>query len=125
MTPTEAPATVHRPWGHFEVLADQPAIKIKRIVVQPGGRLSLQRHSLRHEHWFVVEGLAEVEIDATPCALGPGQSVNVPLGAWHRLANTGQLPLVLIEIQTGTSFGEDDIERADDDYGRHVTEKTP
>ena len=125
MMPTETPATVHRPWGHFDVLADQATIKIKRIVVQPGGRLSLQRHRRRHEHWFVVEGLAEVEIDATPCSLGPGQSVNVPLGAWHRLANTGQLPLVLIEIQTGTSFGEDDIERAADDYGRHAPEQAP
>jgi mannose-6-phosphate isomerase-like protein (cupin superfamily) len=122
MTPTETPAIVHRPWGHFEVLADQPALKIKRIVVQPGGRLSLQRHRHRHEHWFVVEGQAEVEVDAVRSALGLGQSVNVPQGAWHRLANTGTVPMVLIEIQTGTSFGEDDIERAADDYGRHLEE---
>ena len=123
MTPTETPAAVHRPWGHFEVLADQSALKLKRIVVQPGGRLSLQRHRLRHEHWFVVEGLAEVEIDTTLCSLGPGQSVNVPLGAWHRLANVGHRALVLIEIQTGQSFREDDIERAADDYGRHLAER--
>jgi mannose-6-phosphate isomerase len=123
MTPTKTPATVHRPWGHFEVLADQSALKLKRIVVQPGGRLSLQRHRLRHEHWFVVEGLAEVEIDTTLCSLGPGQSVNVPLGAWHRLANVGRRELVLIEIQTGQSFREDDIERAADDYGRHPAEQ--
>ena len=122
MTPTETPAAVHRPWGHFEVLADQSALKIKRIVVQPGGRLSLQRHQQRHEHWFVVEGLAEVEVDTVLSSLGPGQSVNVPLGAWHRLANVGRVPMVLIEIQTGTSFGEDDIERAADDYGRHLEE---
>lgn len=120
MTPTETPAAVHRPWGHFEVLADQSALKLKRIVVQPGGRLSLQRHRLRHEHWFVVEGLAEVEIDTTLCSLGPGQSVNIPLGAWHRLANIGERPVVMIEIQTGSYFGEDDIERAADDYGRHL-----
>jgi len=120
MTPTEQPAAVHRPWGHFEVLADQPALKLKRIVVQPGGRLSLQRHRLRHEHWYVVEGLAEVEIDTTLCSLGPGQSVNIPVGAWHRLANVGKQALVLIEIQTGESFDENDIERAADDYGRHL-----
>jgi mannose-6-phosphate isomerase len=120
MTPTETPAAVHRPWGHFEVLADQSALKLKRIVVQPGGRLSLQRHRLRHEHWFVVEGLAEVEIDTTLCSLGPGQSVNIPVGAWHRLANVGKQALVLIEIQTGESFDENDIERAADDYGRHL-----
>jgi mannose-6-phosphate isomerase-like protein (cupin superfamily) len=120
MTPTEQPAAVHRPWGHFEVLADQSALKLKRIVVQPAGRLSLQRHRLRHEHWFVVEGLAEVEIDTTLCSLGPGQSVNIPVGAWHRLANVGKQALVLIEIQTGESFDENDIERAADDYGRHL-----
>ena len=120
MTPIETPACVHRPWGHFEVLADQSALKVKRIVVQPGGRLSLQRHRLRHEHWFVVDGLAEVEIDSTPCSLGPGQSVNVPQGAWHRLANVGRKALVLVEIQTGQAFLEDDIERAADDYGRHL-----
>jgi mannose-6-phosphate isomerase-like protein (cupin superfamily) len=120
MTPTETPAAVHRPWGHFEVLADQSALKLKRIVVQPGGRLSLQRHRLRHEHWYVVEGLAEVEIDTTLCSLGPGQSVNIPVGAWHRLANVGKQALVLIEIQTGESFDENDIERAADDYGRHL-----
>lgn len=125
MTPTGTPAAVHRPWGHFQVLADQSALKIKRIVVQPGGRLSLQRHRLRHEHWYVVEGLAEVEIDATPCSLGPGGSVNVPLGAWHRLANTGSQALVLIEIQTGQSFDENDIERAADDYGRHLEGQAP
>jgi mannose-6-phosphate isomerase-like protein (cupin superfamily) len=123
MTPTEQPAAVHRPWGHFEVLADQSALKLKRIVVQPGGRLSLQRHRLRHEHWYVVEGLAEVEIDTTLCSLGPGQSVNIPVGAWHRLANVGKQALVLIEIQTGESFDENDIERAADDYGRHLEEQ--
>lgn len=122
MTLPETPAAVHRPWGHFEVLADQAALKIKRIVVQPGGRLSLQRHRHRHEHWFVVEGQAEVEVDTVLSTLGPGQSVNVPLGAWHRLANTGTVPMVLVEIQTGTSFSEDDIERAADDYGRHLAE---
>jgi len=120
-TPTSTPAAVQRPWGHFEVLADESAFKLKRIVVQPGGRLSLQRHRLRQEHWFVVEGLAEVEIDTTLCALGPGQSLNVPQGAWHRLANAGTRALVLIEIQTGQAFLEDDIERAADDYGRHAS----
>lgn len=123
MPPTDTPALVHRPWGHFEVLADQSALKLKCIVVQPGGRLSLQRHRLRHEHWFVVEGLAEVEVDGTPHSLRPGQSIDVPLGAWHRLANAGTQALVLIEIQTGRSFGEEDIERAADDYGRHHPEQ--
>ncbi|NRF70430.1 phosphomannose isomerase type II C-terminal cupin domain [Aquincola sp. S2] len=126
MSPTDLPAAAHldeaeqRPWGSFEVLAERPAIKLKRLDVQPGARLSLQRHRLRHEHWFVIDGLAEVEVDGTPCTLGPGDSINVPLGAWHRLANIGQGPLTLIEIQTGSGLREDDIERAADDYGRHL-----
>ncbi|WP_284618751.1 phosphomannose isomerase type II C-terminal cupin domain [Aquabacterium humicola] len=107
-----------RPWGGFEVLAESPLLKIKQLALHPGARLSLQRHRLRREHWLLVEGLAEVEIDGTPRTLVPGESVDVPRGAWHRLANIGAGALLMIEIQTGDGFDEADIERAADDYGR-------
>ncbi|WP_395702687.1 phosphomannose isomerase type II C-terminal cupin domain [Aquabacterium sp.] len=115
----DLPRAEARPWGHFEVLATMPAVKIKCIVVQAGLRLSLQRHRLRHEHWYVVEGLGAAEVDATRVALGPGQAIDIPAGVWHRLSNTGDRPLVLIEIQTGSGLCESDIERAEDDFGRH------
>jgi mannose-6-phosphate isomerase len=107
-----------RPWGCFEVLVERPALKIKQLDVQPGARLSLQRHRLRDEHWLVIDGIAEVAIDGVPRTLVPGASVDVPRGAWHRLAAIGPRPLVLIEVQTGDGFDEADIERAADDYGR-------
>jgi len=111
-------AAVHRPWGHYQVLSRQPDCLIKRIVVTPGHRLSLQRHQRREEHWFLVEGQAAVELDGASLVLHAGGSVDIPTGGWHRLANTAETPLVLIEIQRGSYFGEDDIERRDDDYGR-------
>jgi mannose-6-phosphate isomerase len=107
-----------RPWGHYEVLAEDATAKLKRIVVRPGGRLSLQRHQRRREHWYVVEGVAQVELAGELMTLRAGQSVDIPLHAWHRLANTAEQPLALIEIQCGDYFGEDDIERIADDYGR-------
>ena len=107
-----------RPWGHFEVLAHQVDFKLKRIVVQPGQRLSMQRHWLRDEHWYVLEGWALVEIDGRRQSLVGGQSVDVLAGAWHRLANAGSQPLVVLEIQSGHALAEDDIERREDDYGR-------
>jgi len=108
----------HRPWGWYEVLLDDPALKVKRILVRPGGRLSLQRHRLRREHWFVAAGSAMVTLDGREFLLEPGAAVDIPLGAWHRVANRGAVDLVLVEVQTGSSFGEDDIERREDDYGR-------
>lgn len=108
----------HRPWGSYTVLAVDPKFKLKRIVVQPGARLSLQRHRHRREHWYVLAGSAEVELDGTRSTLNAGQAIDIPLHAWHRLENATPSPLELIEVQCGAYFGEDDIERAADDYGR-------
>lgn len=107
-----------RPWGHYMVLAETPGFKIKEIVVLPGHKLSLQRHQRRHEHWFVQHGVAQVELDGRTQALAAGGSIDIPARAWHRMANGTGSPITVIEIQTGAYFGEDDIERASDDYGR-------
>lgn len=107
-----------RPWGSYEVLDDAPTHKVKRLEVRPGARLSYQRHRHRAEHWFVVAGEAEVTVDDEVRTLGPGDAVDVPRGAAHRIANPGTDPLVFIEVQHGDSFAEDDIERLEDDYGR-------
>jgi mannose-6-phosphate isomerase len=108
----------HRPWGYFEVLADENDHKVKRIIVNPAHRLSLQRHRRRSEHWYLISGQAVVECDKREILLSGRQSVDIPQGSWHRITNTGSADLVFIEVQTGESFGEDDIERAEDDYGR-------
>ena len=110
----------HRPWGYYDVLADDPnhKVKVKEIVVEPGQRLSLQRHRHRAEHWYVVRGQAIATRGQDELSLGTGAALDIPLGTWHRLKNPGNEPLVLIEIATGDYLGEDDIERADDDYGR-------
>lgn len=107
-----------RPWGHFEVLSDAPDHKVKRIVVFPGQRLSLQRHRHRSEHWHIVKGKAVVTLDGRQIELQAGESVDIPLGAAHRIANVGSEDLVFIEVQRGDYLGEDDIERLEDDYGR-------
>ena len=108
-----------RPWGSFTVLDDEAADhKVKRIVVRPGKRLSLQRHRHRAEHWFVVTGQALVTVDDAQLTIGSGGAVDIPLGAAHRLENPGDGDLVLIEVQHGDYFGEDDIERLADDFGR-------
>lgn len=109
---------VHRPWGTYEGIDDGDGYQVKRIVVKPGGRLSLQRHSRRAEHWIVVRGLARVTIDDRVFELGANQSTHVPLGAVHRLENTGSDPLYMIEVQCGDYLGEDDIERLEDVYNR-------
>jgi mannose-6-phosphate isomerase-like protein (cupin superfamily) len=106
------------PWGTFEVLADAPDHKVKRIVVAPQGKLSLQRHKLRAEHWFGVSGAGKATIDGQDYRLGAGCAVDIPLGATHRLENLSASDLVIIEVQTGEYFGEDDIERLEDKYGR-------
>ncbi len=108
----------HRPWGCYVVLAEGDHHKVKRITVYPGRRLSLQRHRYRAEHWFVLRGDAVVTRNGEDLAIAKGQSVDIPQGALHRIFNPGGEDLVFIEIQTGSYFGEDDIERVEDDYGR-------
>jgi len=108
----------HRPWGYYCVLADEPDHKVKRIIVYPKQRLSLQRHKHRREHWYVVKGEAIVTRDDEEISLKAGQAVDIPLKAWHRIMNSGDENLLIIETQTGDYFGEDDIERSQDDYGR-------
>ena len=115
---TRSDDEARRPWGHYEVLADGEDHKVKRIVVLPGRRLSLQRHRHRSEHWHVVRGEAVVTVDAASIGLSRGQSVDIPRGAAHRIENVGDADLVFIEVQSGTYFGEDDIERLEDDWGR-------
>jgi mannose-6-phosphate isomerase len=107
-----------RPWGAFHVLDEQPGFKVKRITVTPGGRLSLQSHKHRSEHWTVVNGTATVTVDTSVVALTRGQSVDIPLGAKHRLENLGADLVEIIEVQFGGYLGEDDIVRYDDIYNR-------
>jgi len=108
----------HRPWGYYTVLSDEADYKVKRIVVYPGKRLSLQRHRRRSEHWYVVSGNAVVTLDERDVPLRAGEAVDIPKGAAHRVMNPGDVNLAFIEVQTGDYFGEDDIERLEDDYGR-------
>jgi mannose-1-phosphate guanylyltransferase/mannose-6-phosphate isomerase len=108
----------HRPWGNFESLVKGARFQVKRIVVKPGAALSLQSHHHRAEHWIVVEGTARVTVDETVTLLSENQSVYIPLGAVHRLENPGKVDLVLIEVQTGSYLGEDDIIRYEDVYAR-------
>ncbi len=108
----------HRPWGFYEILSDAPDHKVKRITVRPGQRLSYQRHSRRSEHWYVVKGKAVVTRNGEEIELESGQAVDIPVRAWHRIRNPGPETMVFIEVQTGEYFGEDDIERIEDDYGR-------
>jgi mannose-1-phosphate guanylyltransferase/mannose-6-phosphate isomerase len=108
----------HRPWGWFESLAMGNRFQVKRIVVHPNASLSLQSHVHRSEHWIVVEGTAKVTIGDKVQLIGENQSVYVPLGVKHRLENPGKLPMTLIEVQTGSYLGEDDIVRYDDIYQR-------
>ena len=107
-----------RPWGGYTVLAEAGDFKVKTIEVHPGQRLSYQRHSRRSEHWFVVRGEGVVTLDGADIKVGRGDTVDVGLGAAHRIRNTGPEPLVFVEVQHGDYFGEDDIVRLDDDYGR-------
>lgn len=111
----------HRPWGYFESLALGNYFQVKRICVKPEAALSLQSHNHRSEHWIVVEGTARVIIDDEIKLVTEGQSVYVPLGSKHRLENPAQSPMVLIEVQIGSYFGEDDIIRYEDLYARNLT----
>ncbi len=112
-------ASDHRPWGYFESIATGTRFQVKRIVVNPGAALSLQSHFHRSEHWIVVQGTARVTVDDTVRLLAENESVYIPLASVHRLENPGKLPMVLIEVQTGSYLGEDDIVRYEDVYARH------
>jgi mannose-6-phosphate isomerase len=108
-----------RPWGNYTVLDDaEPDHKVKRLVVHPGKRLSYQRHSRRAEHGVIVAGTAQVTIDGVVTELHPGDSIDIPLEGAHRVGNAGDTDVVLIEVQHGSYFGEDDIVRLEDDFGR-------
>lgn len=107
-----------RPWGKYFVLADESHYKLKRIIVEPGQRLSYQYHHHRQEFWTLVEGQAVVILDAVEHTLNYGESIAIPQGAKHRIENRTTAPLVFIEVQTGSYFGEDDIVRIEDEYDR-------
>jgi mannose-6-phosphate isomerase len=107
-----------RPWGYFVVLSDTSSHKIKRIVVEPKGKLSLQLHKMRNEHWFVVSGIGKAMIGGNHVIINAGSCLDIPAGTRHRVQNPAAENLVIIEVQTGEYFGEDDIERFEDDYER-------
>jgi mannose-6-phosphate isomerase len=107
-----------RPWGSFFILHADDCCQIKKLVVNPGKRISLQSHQYRAEHWFIVSGKGTAELDGTKREVAPGDSVDVPIGSKHRISCSAFEPLVFIEVQTGTSFNEDDIVRYQDDFGR-------
>ena len=108
----------HRPWGSFEHLLDCEYCKVKRIIVKPGHKLSYQYHHKRNEVWVVVQGVATVTLDDKVVDIKETEIVNIPVTTKHRVENKGTEDLVFIETQTGTYFGEDDIVRLEDDYGR-------
>ncbi|MSP47487.1 MAG: mannose-1-phosphate guanylyltransferase/mannose-6-phosphate isomerase [Xanthobacteraceae bacterium] len=108
----------HRPWGYYDSIDSGERFQVKRIVVTPGGTLSLQKHHHRAEHWVVVRGTAEVTLGTDIRAVHENESIYIPIGAVHRLANRGKIPLELIEVQTGSYLGEDDIVRIEDVYKR-------
>lgn len=107
-----------RPWGWFEVLYEEPGLKVKRIMVRPGRRLSLQSHEQRAENWVIVQGKALFTLDGREFALDPQQSVFIPKRSRHRIENPGTEELVFVEVQTGSYLGEDDIVRYQDDFNR-------
>ena len=107
-----------RPWGNYTVLHADENCQVKRLVVNPGKRISLQSHQYRAEHWFVVSGQGTAELDGMDIEVGPGDSINIPIGSKHRVSSSATIPLIFIEVQTGSSFTEDDIIRYEDDFGR-------
>jgi len=108
----------YRPWGYYQSVDEGSRYQVKRIVVKPGGRLSLQKHFHRAEHWIVVRGTAEVARDGETLNVHENESIYLPIGCEHRLANPGKINLELIEVQTGSYLGEDDIIRIQDVYNR-------
>jgi mannose-1-phosphate guanylyltransferase/mannose-6-phosphate isomerase len=115
---TEEHLKVHRPWGSYQSVDMGERHQVKRIVVKPGGRLSLQKHHHRSEHWIVVRGAARVTVNENVKTVHENESIYIPIGAVHRLENPGKISLELIEVQTGSYLGEDDIIRIEDDYRR-------
>lgn len=107
-----------RPWGSFDVLVDQNNTKVKRLLVNPGQRLSLQSHKHRDEHWVIVRGRAEVTLDDELIEVGYGEHIFIKRGVKHRVTCLGDVALEIVEVQTGDAFPEDDIERYQDDYNR-------
>ena len=112
---------IYRPWGNYDSVVEGERWQVKRIEVKPAASLSLQMHHHRTEHWIVVTGTAEVEIDSEKFIIGENKSIYIPLGSTHRLSNPGKIPLILIEVQSGSYLQEDDIVRIDDMYGRENT----
>ena len=108
----------NRPWGIYEILDSQTNFKVKRVVVLPGKRLSYQSHEKRAEHWFIVQGSGEVTLNGENFGCTVGDTFDIEIGKKHRIHNTGVQDLIFIEVQTGTYFGEDDICRYEDDFGR-------
>ena len=113
---------VHRPWGWYMTIDEGKNFKVKRIQVNPGASLSLQKHSKRAEHWVVVKGTAKVENGDKEIILTENESTFIPLGELHRLSNPKKIPLEIIEVQSGEYLGEDDIERIEDNYGRKTND---
>ena len=109
---------VHRPWGWYDSIDSGARFQVKRIVVNPGAQLSLQMHHHRAEHWIVVSGTAQVTRGDDVFLVAENQSTYIPLGVTHRLENPGKVPLEIIEVQSGSYLGEDDIVRFEDTYGR-------
>ncbi len=109
---------IYRPWGFYISIAQESTWQVKMIQVKPNGKLSLQMHHHRSEHWVIVKGRAKVELESKIEFLNENQSVYIPLGSKHRLTNPGKIPLILIEVQSGSYVGEDDIVRFEDKYGR-------
>jgi mannose-6-phosphate isomerase len=110
--------TSERPWGAYTVLSETPSSKTKIISVLPGHRLSYQTHKQRSEHWVIVEGVGKLTLDGVITDCSAGDVFTVPVGAAHRVENVGSSNLVFVEVQLGSSFGEDDIVRLEDDYNR-------
>ena len=114
-----SPTFDQRPWGTFNVLDEGNGFKVKRIEVLANKRLSYQKHARRAEHWFIVRGIAKVTLNGVEILVKKGESIDIPLGAAHRVENPDSLEtLVFIEVQQGDYLGEDDIERLEDDFGR-------
>ena len=115
---TVADNNSERPWGRYEVLSSSEIHQVKNVYVHPGKRLSYQRHEKRAEHWFIVSGEARITLDGDSFEMSAGDSIDIEIGVAHRIENIGSEELIFTEVQTGTYFGEDDIERLEDDFGR-------
>jgi len=107
-----------RPWGRYEVLSTSEFHQVKNLYVLPSKRLSYQRHEKRAEHWFIVTGNARITLNGDSSEMSDGDSIDIEIGMAHRIENIGTTELIFTEVQTGTYFGEDDIERLEDDFGR-------